>query len=381
MSATQNSLLTFPNGILFMASIIERKGPKGSVVYRADIRRKGYKPQFKTFPRKGDADKWARSIEREMDAGTYKDTKGADSLLMTDAIEKYLSEVTPHKKTKTQTSEHLSARYLKKAFNHLTLAKVDSKKVAEYRDNRLSKVSINSVRIELALLSNLFNIASREWGISGLENPVQRIKKPKTPESRCPILTDDQIKRLLDECKKSTSKYLYSFVLLALHTGCRSTELRAVRWTQINIDEGYLRLIASETKGNKTRAVPLTEPAKNILRELSEKAKKDIGIDSNGIPIGVVFPANNNPHKPRDIHKHFGLAVKNAGLDNLPGSGNLRIHDLRHVCATFLLMNDADLETVRDILGHRDLSTTQKYLHVVNEHKKKAIDKIGNLGM
>jgi site-specific recombinase XerD len=73
--------------------------------------------------------------------------------------------------------------------------------------------------------------------------------------------------------------------------------------------------------------------------------------------------------------------VIRAGLGDLPGAGKLRIHDLRHLCGTFLVMNGVDLETVRTILGHRDLTTTQRYLHVVNEHKRKAIERIGQLGL
>jgi site-specific recombinase XerD len=77
----------------------------------------------------------------------------------------------------------------------------------------------------------------------------------------------------------------------------------------------------------------------------------------------------------------FNRAVKRAGLDQLPGAGKLRIHDLRHLCGSFLVMNGVDLETIRSILGHRDLSTTQRYLHVVNQHKKNAMNKIGHLGL
>jgi site-specific recombinase XerD len=73
--------------------------------------------------------------------------------------------------------------------------------------------------------------------------------------------------------------------------------------------------------------------------------------------------------------------VKRAGLDNIPGAGKLRIHDLRHCCGSALIMNGVDLETVRKLLGHRDISTTQRYLHVIDEHMSDAISKIGHLGV
>ena len=104
-------------------------------------------------------------------------------------------------------------------------------------------------------------------------------------------------------------------------------------------------------------------------------------VDSHGNPVGLVFPARGKPEQPRDMHMAFNRVVRSVGLNDLPGTGKLRIHDLRHLCGTYLLMEGADLETVREILGHRDISTTQKYLHIVNEHKKKAISKISNLGL
>ena len=104
-------------------------------------------------------------------------------------------------------------------------------------------------------------------------------------------------------------------------------------------------------------------------------------VSMDGTRIGLVFPARAHRDKPRDMHLNFNLAVRRAGLDNLQGFGKLRIHDLRHVCGTYLVMNGVDLETIRNILGHSDLSTTQRYLHVMNEHKKKAIAAIGHLGL
>ena len=101
----------------------------------------------------------------------------------------------------------------------------------------------------------------------------------------------------------------------------------------------------------------------------------------HGEPTGLVFPSRNNPNNPRDMHKAFNAAVLRAHLDNLPGAGKLRIHDLRHCCGSALIMNGVDLETVRKLLGHRDISTTQRYLHVVDSHMSQAISKIGNLGI
>jgi integrase len=292
-----------------------------------------------------------------------------------------LEEVTPRKRKNSQRSDRQSAGYLKAALGKCVLLHLTPQKVAAYREQRLKKVSANSVRIELALLSSVFNVASKEWCFSGLDNPVKKISKPKIPEGRCPMLSEEQISRLLEECRRSTTALLYPFVLLALHTGCRSMELRGLRWSQVNLTEGYISLVGAETKGHRSRIIPLTQAAQAVLRKLAEKHRANKVVDMHGNPTGLVFPSRNDPNKPRDMHMSFNRAVIRAGLGDLPGAGKLRIHDLRHLCGTFLVMNGVDLETVRTILGHRDLTTTQRYLHVINAHKKRAIDKIGYLGI
>jgi integrase len=364
-----------------VATILKRPGPKGKTVWQAQIRKKGYPSRIKTFDRKTDAQSWAKMVEHQMEAGLWKDSKEASQITLSQALERYLGDVTPRKRAATQVSEHLSARSLRAAMGRLSLLQVTPERVAQYRDQRLQFVAPNSVRIELALLSNLFNIAAREWSFGGLENPVRQVHRPKIPEGRCPTLSEDQIRRLLEECMKSMTKLLYPFVLLALHTGCRSMELRGLRWSQVNLDEGVISLIGAETKVHRSRAIPLTPAAQRVLRGLADEQKMNNVLDLSGNPLGLVFPARGDREKPRDMHMSFDRAVKRAHLENLPGVGKLRIHDLRHLCGTFLVMNGVDIETIRDILGHRDLSTTQRYLHVVNEHKKKAIAKIGQLGL
>jgi len=364
-----------------MASILKRSGPDGKDVYQVQVRKRGYPPQIKTFDLKSNAQKWARMVEHQMETGLWRDSKEASRYTLSEALDRYLSDVTPRKRPATQRSENLSARSLKAVLGRYSLLQITPEKVAAYRDKRLQTLAADSVRIELALLSNLFNIAQREWSYSGLDNPVQRIKKPRVSEGRCPVLSEKQITCLLDECKKNSSKLLYPFVLLGLHTGCRSMELRGLRWSQVNLTEGYISLVGTETKPHRSRVVPLTQGAQSVLQELKKKAQSQNVVDMQGKPVGLVFPARGKLDEPRDMHMGFNRAVRDAKLGDLPGFGKLRIHDLRHLCGTFLVMNGVDLETVRDILGHKDLSTTQRYLHMVDEHKKKAISRIGHLGI
>jgi integrase len=274
-----------------MATIIKRPGPKNSLVWQAQVRKKGYPSQIKTFDRKGDAQKWAKMTEHQMEVGLWRNTKEASQIILSQALERYLTSVTPRKRPSTQKSEQLSARSLREFMGNLSLLQVTPEKVAGYRDKRLKSVSANTVRIELALLSNLFNTAEREWSFHGLDNPVRHVHKPKIPEGRCPSLSEEQINLLLEECRKSYSKLLYPFVLLALHTGCRSMELRKLRWPQVFLEKGHISLVGSETKIHRSRIVPLTPAAQEILQSLRTNGHGKKVVDIHGNPIGLVFPA------------------------------------------------------------------------------------------
>jgi integrase len=364
-----------------MASIVKRPGPKGSTAWQALVRKKGYPNQIKTFDRKIDAVSWARKVEHEMATGMWRDTRDAGSTSLAQAIDRYIEQVSVRKRAKTQISEKLSAKYIKKELGKYTLLQVTPEKVSAYRDMRLNSMSPNSVRIELALLSAVYSIAEKEWSFSGLDNPVKKITKPRIPEGRCPILSEEQIMRLLEECRDRATDLLYPFVLLALHTGCRSMELRGLRWSQVDLKEGFISLVGAETKGHRSRVIPLTREAAKMLQETARPSEGDNVVPMFDRRNALVFPSRNDPNEPRDMHMSFNRAVERAGLDDLPGFGKLRIHDLRHLCGTYLVMNGVDLETVRSVLGHRDLNTTKRYVHVVNEHKKKALEKIGHLGI
>jgi integrase len=354
-----------------MATIIPRIGTKGNRTWQAQVRRKGYPRQTRTFNRKRDAASWARKIEREMDEGTWRNVNGADSILMETALERYLNEVSIQKRPRSAERDALSSSYLSKEFGHLTLAQVTPQRISRYRDKRLKVVSPHSVRLEMALLSHFFNVALKEWDIGAFENPVRLVKRPQLPEERCPVLTEQQIQRLLEESKNSRSPYLHPFVLIALHTGCRSMELRTLKWPQVDLDARVIHLIGKDTKNHRSRHIPLTPAASSALAKLHANRKNS----------DFVFPSRKDPSKPRDMHMAFDRAVMKSGLTDIPGAGKLRIHDLRHLCGSFLVMKGVDIETVRSILGHRDISTTQRYLHMANEHKKQAILKIENLGV
>jgi len=142
--------------------------------WKAVIRKRGWPTQAHTFRLKSDAVDWARTTEDEIVRGVYVHASrtGGERMTVAEALYRYLSDVTPTKRSSTQKTEDRIAASLRTALGRYSLAAVTPKIVAAYRDQRLASKSKrtgrpmanNTVRLELALLGHLFTIAIKEWG-------------------------------------------------------------------------------------------------------------------------------------------------------------------------------------------------------------------------
>jgi integrase len=205
-----------------MATIVQT--PSGT--YKALVRMKGWPTTSKTFRLKRDAVDWARRTEDEMVRGVYISRSGSERLTVQEALRRYLNEVTPTKKPTTQRSESITAQHLIGFLGKYSMAAVSSELVASYRDHRLAAGKANNtVRIELALLSNLFTVATQEWGLGLTHNPVATIRKPSPGKGRDRRLTGDEEQRLLDAVEAHSNPMLAWVVTLAIETGMRQSEI------------------------------------------------------------------------------------------------------------------------------------------------------------
>ena len=137
-----------------MATIRER----GPYQWQVQILRKGQSPQYRTFNNKSDAEKWARSIEAEMDRGVFVSRKESENTALSEALNRYEQEISSKKKS--HSIEKVYIRTINKSFlSGRFLAMIRGSDIAKYRDERLKEVSPTAVRHELALLSHLFTIA------------------------------------------------------------------------------------------------------------------------------------------------------------------------------------------------------------------------------
>jgi len=143
--------------------------------WQARIQRRDQPSLSKSFLSKADALKWARNIESQLDLGTFAPRQAMPRLRL--MVERYVDEVTPTKKGSTQ--ERYRAGQIKKTnLADMLIDRIDGAAISTYRDQRLKEVSNNTVRLELAFLSVVFEQCRREWGWV-VSNPVKQIRMPK----------------------------------------------------------------------------------------------------------------------------------------------------------------------------------------------------------
>ena len=143
--------------------------------WQARFHRQGQPPVVKSFHSKADALKWARNVESQLDLGTLAPKQTMPRLMP--MVERYVEEVTPTKKGESQ-ERYRAAQINKTKLAEMFIDKITGEVVAKYRDERLTQVSNNTVRLELAFLSVVFEQCRKEWGFAG-SNPVKQIRRPK----------------------------------------------------------------------------------------------------------------------------------------------------------------------------------------------------------
>lgn len=352
-----------------MATIV--KTPSGT--WKAVIRKTGWPTASKTFRTKRDAEDWARRTEDEMVRGVYIQRAPAERMTVEAALTRYLREVTPTKRESTRISEHKKAQPLLRHLGKYSLAALSADVVAQYRDMRLAgdpdengkliPRSNNTVRLELALLSHLFTVAIKEWGLGLPFNPVSQIRRPAPGAGRNRRLTPSESKRLLAAVDAYSNPMFSWIVRIALETGMRLSEISSLRLNQVDLQKRVVRL--DVTKNSSPRTVPLTRAATTTFQAAIETPLRPPETD-------LVFfgePGRDGVRRPYVFDKAWNDAKKVAGLTDF------RFHDLRHEAVSRLVESGLSDQEVAAISGHKSMQMLKRYTHLRAEDLVAKLDK------
>lgn len=344
---------------------IERRG-QGQ--FRAIIRRNGHAPQRRTFPTRALAEAWARDIETKIDAGEPVLSTEAARTTLAEALDRYAREITPSKRGARQELRRI-AQWRAHALAARFLPQLRGADLADYRDARMAGVEFerfraeravsrvpvheegdpkpvgaDTVRLELAIIGNLYRIAATEWGMEALANPVRAVRKPKPGRARDRRLQGDEEARLLQSCAPAFRQA----VVLLLETAMRRGEVAALRWSDVDLARAVARL--PFTKNGEARDVPLSPRALEALRALPRRM--------DGLVIGLT---------PDGLTQAWDRACKDAGI------AGLRLHDARHEAISRLFERGWSVAEVAAVSGHKTWTQLRRYTQLRAESLAKKL--------
>ncbi|TPH18499.1 tyrosine-type recombinase/integrase [Litorilituus lipolyticus] len=206
-----------------------------------------------------------------------------------------------------------------------------------------------------AAISAVFTYLGDEYDVP--INPARQVRQQKENNARCRYLSDEERIILLDTVKKSYWNKLYLLVLLAITTGARRGDLIKLRWSDINFTARTATV--DVTKNGEPRVLPLTT---DVVKELSKY--REIG-------GGYIF---NHPSKLNEYFRNFDCHWRSALIE--AKIDNFKFHDLRHTAASYLAMANIQIGQIADILGHKTLDVTKRYIHLSTGHKANVINDV-----
>lgn len=224
--------------------------------------------------------------------------------------------------------------------------------IAAQRAEGLKPATLEKYRVTL---SRSFSLGEQHR-VPGCEsNPVREVRLPKFDNRRQRFLTAEEANRLLEAAGRSSNAQLRPIVHLLMLLGPRLSELLRAEWSDFDLERRSWHIPTS--KNGSARHVPLSRAAVNVLEELPRY--KD-----------CLLTLPNPVTKARFVSiKHSWQTARKEA--RLPG---LRLHDLRHVAASFLVAAGVDLYAVGKILGHTDYKSTQRYAHLANDTLLAAVE-------
>lgn len=324
-----------------MASIL-KIGDK----WRALIRRKGHKPQCKTFPVKAQAEAWARKIEADMDRGSVQADPG--SYTVDDVIRAYRDLRDAGRPISDASNEHYMLKRISEGLGSMLAGSLRPQTLADYCKARKEEgAGPYTVNMEISRLGTILRYASISLnttfpGVVSQARPLLSHtgliggggKRERRP-------TEDEIQAIVKELQQPYS----DVVLFAIHTAMRRGEIVRIRWA--DVDHGKRMVLVRDRKDPRKKIgndqwVPLLGDAWKVLKRQPEGE--------------LIFPVH-----PQTISKYFHEACVRLGIPDL------HFHDLRHEGTSRLFEEGYEVQQVALVTGHKSWNQLRRYTQLKPE--------------
>lgn len=278
----------------------------------------------------------------------------AHNNLKLDDIFKYYLQYSEHS-SKDSTLRHW--RNLNNFYKNPQLANVTRQSMRDYVHHRRSmQIDNSTINKEFSSARAAFNFYCADHFLD-LKNPFSKFKLQEN-DHRIRYLTPNEALRLIEV---STPNYFLNlFIRLCLLTGCRTGEILSLTWDRVDFLNKYIVLTKDHTKTKRRRFVALNNDALSILKDHKSTFNHS----------DYVFFNEKTGTYIKSLKKSFRYYCDLADIHDF------RCHDLRHTFASWLVQAGVPLYTVRDLLGHTCITTTERYAHLQNEHLLSALNNL-----
>jgi len=242
-------------------------------------------------------------------------------------------------------------------FGKTPIDKITTKDIEDYKAKEIKRGSKNkTINNRISYLGTCLKVAV-DWGVIGC---TPKINLLKVPPAQTPHLIAEECEKLLE----TADGIYHNMIFVVLETGLRLGELTALKWSDIDFNSGNIKVqrsitvgIEGSTKSNKIRIIPIS----NLLFELLHGLEKESEY--------VFTRPDGRPMSHSQSEKKLRKIVKEAGIKHISW------HGLRHTFASRLANHeDGGVQFVQVLLGHSDIKTTMRYVHISHESLVKVIN-------
>lgn len=311
-------------------------------------------------------------------AGEYKSRKELDKKLITfdELAEKYIEWAKTNKKSWTDDKQRYN-NHIKPILASKPVAAISpfdleilkstllkKKFTRKTKDKKTRTLSPATVKHCLVLVRQMINKAT-DWGLFEGQNPIKKVKLPKLNNRRLRFLSQKEAGNLLENLK-NISPQVHDQALLSLYTGMRFGEIAQLILADLDFANEIIQI--RDPKGESRQAY-MTEEVKQIL--FSRKPEN---------PTDLIFP-DMKGNIQKSVSHTFDHAVNKIGLNEgiTDRKDKVVFHTLRHTFASWLAINGTPIFTVKELMGHKSLAMTERYAHLIPDHKREAVNSLVKL--
>lgn len=257
-----------------------------------------------------------------------------------------------HYKTFGNQKNMLENRILNE-FGAMVLFEINKRQIAQFHKRVSEEVSGTTGNRHLSLLSSIFRHAIENDLIE--RNPCTGVKKAKENKSRDRFLGEAEYIRFIKTLNTMLDNPQAQAIFLLIALGLRKSEILSLSWNDVSLPDKHLYL--RDPKNGESRYVALNSASVDLLTEMHKNRDKT---------SEWVFPSDSATGHLLDVRKTFSTICKRSAISGL------RLHDLRRSMATHLLKDGVDIVTIKELLGHRSLKSTQVYARVATSSLAKS---------